>query len=57
MLDKNKALLLELEKLDKGAYTGQITLNWLKGVVKNIWFPQKPIVKDLSEKIGGTDNG
>jgi hypothetical protein len=56
MLEKNKKLIEEVDRLEKGAFTGKITVHILKGIAMIVEFPKKPIRKELM-KIGGTDNG
>jgi hypothetical protein len=57
MLERNKELLEEQERLEKGGFTGKTEIHWLKGIAKIVDFPRKPLRKVLSEKAGGTDNG
>lgn len=63
MLDKNSELLAEQDKLEKGGFTGQTIIHWLKGIALLVDFPKKPVRKELhkgthenSEK-GGVSNG
>lgn len=57
MPDKNGKLIEELDRLEKGAFTGQTVLHWLNGIARIIEFPKKPIRKEfhVNEKVGGTD--
>jgi hypothetical protein len=47
MLERNKKLLEEQEKLEKGRFKGQTINHWVDGVVKIIDFPRKPTRKEL----------
>ena len=59
MLERNQGLVMELEKLEKGGYIGQIILHWTAGVVRILDIPKKPQRKEIrvvkiSDKIGTT---
>lgn len=54
MLEKNNELKKELDRLEKGGYTGQTVLHFAKGLALIIDYPRKPNRKEL--KINENDN-
>jgi len=47
MLERNQGLVIELEKLEKGGFTGQLILHLSAGVVKILDIPKKPIRREI----------
>lgn len=50
MLERNKRLTEEQEKLEKGRFRGQTIIHWIDGVARIIDFPKRPLRKELTDK-------
>jgi len=54
MIEKNEGLIIELEKLEKGSYTGQTIIHWNKGQALLLDFPKRPLRKQIDLNIGSS---
>lgn len=52
MIERNRALLSEIERLEKGGFKGKTILHWIDGIAKIIEYPRRSIQKDLYPKVG-----
>ncbi|MFA5135750.1 MAG: hypothetical protein WC505_08280 [Patescibacteria group bacterium] len=55
MLEKNQGLAKEQDRLEKGSYTGQTVVHWVKGVARLLDFPKRPVRRELGIEVSGIE--
>jgi len=51
MLEKNQGLAKEQDRLEKGCFTGQTVVHWVKGVARLLDFPKRPVRKEIGIEV------